>query len=101
LAPTLFGQTEEARSIKSAQASRSWDRASFFQELASRSTPEVVNVAQGILSWMEKNASRVVYGHGRIEGSITSFFLVNGVSGAKGLKSRATLSPYSTKKHHS
>ena len=79
LAPTLFGQTEEARGIKATSARRNWDEASFFQELALRSPESVVNTARKILSWMEKNASKVVYGHGRVDGSITSYFFVNGL----------------------
>ncbi len=78
IAPTLFGQTEDARS-KSTPAGASWDEASFFRELAAKSNPAVVESARKILTWMEKNATRVVYGRGRIEGSFTCYFLVNGL----------------------
>ncbi len=79
LAPTLFGQTEEARGIKSTQVSRNWDEVSFIEELMSKSSPAVVETARRLLAWMHGHASRVVYGHGKVEGSITSYFLVGGV----------------------
>jgi hypothetical protein len=34
IVPTLFGQTEEARGIKSARSTRNWDEVGFFKELA-------------------------------------------------------------------
>jgi hypothetical protein len=79
LAPTLFGQTEESRSIKQGDISRNWNKDSFFQELALRSNSLAVEAAQAILQWMEQNSDSVVYGHGKIDGSITAYLRVGGL----------------------
>lgn len=79
IAPTLFGQTESSRSAKSTALGKQWDKSTFFDELASRTSPAIVDVGRKLLEWMEVNASRVVYGRGRVDGRITSYFLVNGL----------------------
>jgi hypothetical protein len=79
LAPTLFGQTEESRGAKaSSPPGKQWTRDRFFDQLAMKATPEVVDTTQRISVWMEQKGN-VLYGHGRVDGSITCYFLVNGL----------------------
>jgi hypothetical protein len=73
LAPTLFGQTEAARSVKSVGPSRRWDEATFFDELRSRSSDSSVKTASQILAWMKKNLDHPIFGTGKVDGSITAY----------------------------
>jgi hypothetical protein len=71
IVPTLYGQTEETRGLKTAAPTRKWDEASFFDDLAIRQ-PEAVSVARKIADWMGQNADRITYGKGMIDGSINA-----------------------------
>jgi len=73
LAPTLFGQTEAARSVKSPGPSRKWDEESVFAELNARSGAAEVRAGRQIFNWMILNVGRPVYGTGKMDGSITAF----------------------------
>lgn len=79
LAPTLFGQTEDSRAQKSGAAtSRDWNDESFFAQLASRCTAEVVACARRIVTWIGDNATTgLIWGHGKVEGSVTGYLKVN------------------------
>lgn len=81
LAPTLFGQTEGARVQKSGVASgRDWDEDSFFAELNSRTSAAVVASARLLVSWIKENATTgAMWGHGKVEGSVTGYILANGL----------------------
>lgn len=77
LAPTLFGQTEEARVQKSASGGREWNEELFFQELDKNQVSlQVVEVVKQIYAWLQKHAHHPIFGKGRTEGSITGYFAV-------------------------
>jgi hypothetical protein len=78
IVPTLFGQTEEARGIKSSRSTRNWDEDEFFKELAARHDASAVDVARTIDGWMKDHADQIMFGHGKVDGSITAMFRSDG-----------------------
>jgi hypothetical protein len=75
LVPTLYGQTEEARGAKSSLAPRDWDEETVFKELEARHDKSVVDAARSIVDWMTVHADKILFGHGKVDGSITAMFL--------------------------
>jgi hypothetical protein len=78
LAPTLFGQTEAARSVKSTSPSKKWTETSFFDELSTRYGDEAAKPARRLLEWIRKNLDHPIYGVGKVDGSITGYRIVDG-----------------------
>ncbi|HVW08267.1 MAG TPA: hypothetical protein VHC90_06775 [Bryobacteraceae bacterium] len=79
LVPTIYGQTEEARGIKSAASASTvtWDEESVFERLALKATADELAAARSIVNWM-KARSKIRFGHGKQEGSINSSFQSDG-----------------------
>ena len=78
LIPTLYGQTEEARGVKSASSSRNWDEETLFKELATRQDASVVHAARAIADWMKSYADQIMFGHGKVDGSMSAMFMCQG-----------------------
>jgi hypothetical protein len=78
LMPTLYGQTEEARGVKSSPPSRNWDEETVFNELETRFDNPVVDVARSIANWMKTHADKIIFGHGKVDGSMTAMTLYSG-----------------------
>jgi len=77
IVPTLYGQTEETRGLKTTAPTKKWDEASFFEELTLRH-PEAVPVARKVADWMAENADRITYGRGVVDGSINAVWIWSG-----------------------
>ncbi len=77
IVPTLYGQTEETRGLKTAAPTKKWDDASFFEELTVRHL-EAVPVARKVADWMAQNADRITYGRGNVDGSINAVSVWSG-----------------------
>jgi hypothetical protein len=71
LVPKLVGQTAEAERRKSTgrRQEGQWDEASFLEELARISEPDVA-VARRLLEWAEDSGLRIWWGKGRQTGSL-------------------------------
>jgi hypothetical protein len=80
LVPHVYGQTEEALQKKATMSERrAWDKETIYEELNRRFGPEVVDVAKKVAQWMETNADASWGIGGKIDGSIGSAFVWNGV----------------------
>lgn len=75
LVPTLYGQTEEARGAKSSLPPRNWDEETVFREFETRYDQSVCDAARSIADWMKVHADKIMYGHGKVDGSITAMSL--------------------------
>jgi len=73
LVPRVIGQTQQAVSQKTgngrARESRTWDAASFMDELAARIGSNMVPVARQLLEWSQRRATRVRFGTGITDGT--------------------------------
>ncbi len=78
LVPTLYGQTEEARGVKSTSSSRNWDEDTIFIELEARHDKSVIDGARLVANWIKTHADKIFYGHGKVEGSMTAMTLCSG-----------------------
>ncbi|MCU1248898.1 MAG: hypothetical protein JWQ49_1927 [Edaphobacter sp.] len=76
--PTLYGQTEAARGVKSSPPSRNWDQETVFNELEARYDNSDVDVARSIANWMKTHADKIIFGHGKVDGSMTAMTLYSG-----------------------
>ncbi|MHB1734858.1 MAG: hypothetical protein ACYCU8_15740 [Ferrimicrobium acidiphilum] len=73
IVPKLIGNTTRAIANKSEVPSapkRQWDEESFFADLGERSDPACVALCREILEWTRVQGVRVVYGNGKIYGSM-------------------------------
>jgi hypothetical protein len=77
LVPTLYGQTEETRGIKSASLP-TWDEESVFDRLAQMAKEEEITAAHSVADWMKTHGWRIRFGHGKHEGSINAVFQSRG-----------------------
>ncbi len=67
-----IGQTQAAQAAKQRTPSsrRTWDRASWLEALAQRTTPEVVAVAERIFAFAEERNLVEIYGNGAVTASV-------------------------------
>ncbi len=67
-----IGQTQAAQAAKQRTPSsrRTWDRASWLEALAQRTTPEVVAVAERIFAFAEERTLVEIYGNGAVTASV-------------------------------
>jgi hypothetical protein len=77
LVPTLYGQTEEARSSKSPLAARNWDEEALMKELSVRQELGAVDAARSIARWMKAHATQIKFGHSK-SGSMSGMFSCGG-----------------------
>jgi len=66
LVPIVLGQTQDAVQKKGgaarvAQAKRQWDRASLLADMAEKNAPEIVAVANSLIAWIDRNATRIEF----------------------------------------
>lgn len=78
VAPTIYGQTEVARTSKAVGESKIWTEESFFEQLKSQVDPAAVAVAKRLLEWQKQNAVSIIYGRGIKDGSLTGHLLHGG-----------------------
>ena len=80
LVPRLYGQTEEAQQKKGISGEkRNWDEKSIYEDMERRVGSKSVEVAKKIASWMKDNADQVLFGQGKVDGSMFTTFIRNGV----------------------
>jgi hypothetical protein len=73
IVPKLIGNTTRAIANKSEVPSapkRQWDEESFFADLGERSDSACVALCRDILEWAQAQGVRVVYGNGKVYGSM-------------------------------
>jgi hypothetical protein len=78
IVPTIFGQTEAARSTKAPTSGQTWTEERVRAELESQHGAAISNVAKKIVAWMHLNNSIVTCGRGKVDGSINSAFYTQG-----------------------
>ena len=78
IVPTIFGQTEAARSTKAPTSGQTWTEERVLAELESQHGAAISNVARKIVARMHLNNSIVTCGRGKVDGSINSAFYTQG-----------------------
>jgi hypothetical protein len=80
LVPTVYGQTQEASSKRSA-AGIQWNVAAIFDKLEGRVGSRELEIARNIYEWMRKGGTRqLIFGTGKENGSLYPAFRVKGVN---------------------
>lgn len=80
LVPTLYGQTQESATKRSAGAPR-WNEAMVFDKLAQTVGTKELEAAKQVYEWMRNGGAReVIFGTGRENGSVYPVFRPSGVS---------------------
>jgi hypothetical protein len=80
LVPTVYGQTQEASSKRSA-AGIQWNVAAIFDKLEGRVGSRELEIARNIYEWMRKGGTRqLIFGTGKENGSVYPVFRVKGVN---------------------
>ncbi len=82
LVPRVIGQTAEAQSKKAGapRVTRQWDEESFFKDLQDRHGEQIAGVARKIMDWSDESLTRIVWGKGKHDGSLTPVLDHKGVS---------------------
>jgi hypothetical protein len=82
LVPVVVGQTAEAQRHKSGVATvgEQWNELRFMAALGERDAGALVDVAQSILRWAERQGTRITWGRGRKDGSFVPVLDHAGVS---------------------
>jgi len=68
LIPIVHGQT--GKKDNNSGSKKQWDEESFFKELKSRRNVEEAEIARKILDWARDKLPRILWGNGKIDGSI-------------------------------